>query len=131
MTYVIVTAIIQSEGKYLLLQRAASKKFAPGKWEFLSGFVDSKSSCEEILQQELKEEIHSEGKILKKGQPFTIEDEEGSWIIIPYIVQLSSTDITLNDHDHQAMQWLSIEQLESVSDIKSEFEKMKKQDLFL
>ena len=40
-TYVITTAVIRSENKFLIARGAKTKKFAPNQWEFIAGFMDT------------------------------------------------------------------------------------------
>ena len=75
-TRIITSAIIKNGNKYLLAKRANSKKYAPGKWEFISGFIDNNKSAEEIILNELKEELRAKGKITKTCPPYIINDEE-------------------------------------------------------
>ena len=55
-TYIITSAVVKFKDKFLIGKRTATKKFAPNKWEFISGFVDSPESVEEIILRELREE---------------------------------------------------------------------------
>ena len=46
-----------SRDAYLLLQRAASKDFAPGAWECVTGRVDQGEGFEDALHREIREEL--------------------------------------------------------------------------
>ncbi|MBI2045584.1 hypothetical protein HYT23_06000, partial [Candidatus Pacearchaeota archaeon] len=48
-TRIIASAILKDKNKYLIAKRASSKKYAPGKWEFISGFIETKESAENII----------------------------------------------------------------------------------
>jgi 8-oxo-dGTP diphosphatase len=44
-------------GAYLLLQRTATKDFAPGAWECVTGRVDQGEGFEDALHREVREEL--------------------------------------------------------------------------
>ncbi len=54
-----VGALIRDEGtgRYLLLQRAATKDFAAGVWECITGRVDQGEGFEEAVRREVREEV--------------------------------------------------------------------------
>jgi 8-oxo-dGTP diphosphatase len=47
----------QSDGKYLLLQRAATKDFAAGQWECITGRLEQGESFEQAVRREVREEL--------------------------------------------------------------------------
>ena len=47
----------QSDGKYLLLQRSATKDFAAGEWECVTGRVEQGESFSEAVRRECSEEL--------------------------------------------------------------------------
>lgn len=116
-TYVIATAIIKSENKFLIAKRAATKKFAPNQWEFVSGFIDTSESAEEIILRELKEELNATGTILATAHSFEFNDEEGRWIVIPFLIQLGTQEAQVNPEDHSELKWVTVEELKSYPDL--------------
>ena len=128
-TYVIAIAVIKYKNKYLIGKRAATKKFAPNKWEFISGFVDTKETAEEIILRELMEETGLNGKILKSGNPFVFEDDEGRWINVPFLIESGSDKFTINKKDHSEMKWVSLKELEQYPDL-TEIKELKERKLF-
>lgn len=118
-TYVITTAIIKDGEKYLIAKRAATKRFAPNEWEFIAGFIDELLPAEEITLKEIREELGAEGEILATSDPFEVTDNEGRWIIIPYLVALKDpAKASINAHDHSDMRWATIQELQSYEYIK-------------
>ncbi len=57
-----IGAVIWSPEKqhYLLLRRAASKDFAPGVWECVTGRVDQGEGFEEAVRREVREELNTD-----------------------------------------------------------------------
>lgn len=128
-TYVITIAVIKHKDKYLIGKRASTKKFAPNKWEFISGFVDTKETAEEIILRELMEETSLNGKILRSGDPFVFEDDEGRWINIPFLIETNSDKFIINKKDHSEIKWVSLKELEQYPDL-AEIKEIKKRKLF-
>lgn len=56
MPIVVVAALIEREGKYLLSRRRADKHFG-GYWEFPGGKLEDGESPEQALERELMEEL--------------------------------------------------------------------------
>jgi 8-oxo-dGTP diphosphatase len=50
-------------GRYLLLRRAATKDFAAGVWECVTGRVDQGESFEEAARREVREELGVEARL--------------------------------------------------------------------
>ena len=117
-TYIITTAVIRNKDKYLIAKRAATKKFAPNQWEFISGFMDTPESSEETIIREIKEELGVKGNIIKKSNSFDIMDGDGKWTIIPLLVEIDTQDIQANQEDHSEIKWVAASELNSYPDLK-------------
>ena len=116
-TYVVATALVRFKENYLILKRAPTKRFAPNKWEFLSGFVEEKESAENTILRELEEETKLNGKIIKTTKPFTFVDDEARWVVIPFLIEVKSNKIILNNNDHLESKWVNLEELNDFSDL--------------
>ena len=125
-TRVIVLGIIKNKNKYLIAKRASSKKFAPNKWEFISGFVDTGETAEDIILRELKEELKINGIIKKSGSPYIVKDEYGRWITIPYLIEVSNYSFTINKKDHSEVIWVGLKDLEKYKDLKMDVLEIKR-----
>lgn len=128
-TKVITQAVIKFKSKYLLGKRALAKKNAPNQFEFISGFIDTSESAEEIILREIKEETNLDCKIIKSSEPYLIEDKEARWIIIPFLLESKNDKFKLNDEDHSELKWVSIEELKNYEDIKEDIKNLKIRDL--
>lgn len=117
-TYVITTAVIRNKGKYLIAKRAATKKFAPNQWEFISGFMDTQESPKETILREIKEELNTNGSIIKESVSFDIIDDDGRWTVMPFLVELDTEDIHVNKEDHSEIKWVAADELTNYSDLK-------------
>jgi|SRR3989344_5107097 len=128
-TRVIISAIIRNKNKYLIAKRAATKKFAPNKWEFISGFVDTNECAEEIILRELKEELKLKGIIKKHGNPYVIKDKEGRWITIPYLIEVVNDKFITNSKDHSEAKWVELKDLLKYKELKEDINEMKKRGM--
>ena len=116
-SYTIVVVVARYAGKYLIGKRSQSKKFAPGQWEFISGFEEPGESPHKTALRELLEETGLDGTILKSGMPYVIKDKEGKWTNVPFLVEVSHPRFRINDFDHSDLRWVSKEELGVYGDL--------------
>lgn len=116
-TFVIASAVVKNKDKFLIGKRARGKKFAPGTWEFISGFPEEKEPLEDTILRELKEETGLKGKVVRSAEPYMITDSEGRWVVIPFLINVTSDKVFLNTKDHEELRWVSRADLESFKDI--------------
>lgn len=116
--FIITTAVIRNKDKYLIAKRAATKKFTPNQWEFISGFMDTPESPEETIIREIKEELNAKGNIIRKSDSFDITDDEGKWTVIPFLIELDTQDIEVNQDDHSEIKWVVASELSNYPDLK-------------
>ncbi len=111
-TYAICSALIINKDRFLIAKRSLNKTFAPGEWEFISGFIDKeKITVEEIMLEELKEELNISGKIVRSGPPFVKTDRYGRWVVVPFIIKTGAKGLRINDMDHTELKWVTKRQL--------------------
>src|SRR3990172_1389462 len=129
-TYVITSAIIKHNNKFLIGKRASTKKVSPNQWEFISGFIDSKESAEDIILRELMEEINLKGKIIKSAEPYVIVDNNERWIIIPFLIEVETNKVNRNDKDHSELLWVNREELSKNSDLLQDVKELSNREFF-
>jgi 8-oxo-dGTP diphosphatase len=118
-TFAIASALVVHDGKILIAKRAATKASAPGQWEIISGFLDTKEPIEELILRELREETGMRGEITNRGEPYAHTDEEARWIIIPFLIKTKDHDTTLNPGDHSELKWILPEEMEQYPDLQA------------
>ena len=63
--HVVVHAIVEADGKLLLVLRAKSHSSEGGKWALPGGFVDRNETTQEAIVRELREETGWEADVVK------------------------------------------------------------------
>jgi 8-oxo-dGTP pyrophosphatase MutT (NUDIX family) len=112
----ILVGIVKTNGKVLILKRSNNEKYDPGRWEFVSGFPKN-SNYEEQIEKKAAEETGLEAKITKSGHQFEVNDEYGVWLINPFLLSSTSTDVKL-EKSHTDYQWIKPNQLQDFNCVK-------------
>ncbi len=126
-TYCVASAIIKNDDKYFIAKRAETKKFAPGHWEFISGFVEEAEPAEETILREPKEEINAEGTIEKTLEPYFFGDADGRWLVIPFLITVKDPSIQTNPDEHSEGRWVTWDELEQMpgADLQEQVSKLR------
>ncbi len=101
----IVAAIIESEGKILIAQRAKNDHLL-GKWEFPGGKVEEGETLQECLQRELREELGIHAAVGEYFCNTTVHETDDMTV---FKVHSFKGAIVLNDHSDA--QWVTREEL--------------------
>lgn len=101
---VVVAVAFHEDRGFLVMKRSEDRKRFPGKWEFPAGGTEAEDKRAEVLR-ELEEETCLKGKILKTGEPHTVESEYGTFHVNPFLV-LVSNEPELSE-EHTDYQWVS------------------------
>jgi mutator protein MutT len=126
-TYCVASAIIKNGDKYFIAKRADTKKFAPGHWEFISGFIEEAEPAEQTILRELKEEINTEGAIEKTLNVYHFGDTDGRWIVVPFLITVKDSNIQTNPAEHSEGRWVTWDELEQMpgDDLQEQVGKLK------
>lgn len=117
---VIVSAIIERDGKYLLGQKAPNVGPYPNTWHLIGGGVDLENeSLEEGLRREIREETGLEVEEIKRiaFDENTTENKHGEmthYVFLIHHVQAKSGEVMPND-DIVDAQWFVKEELKNLS----------------
>lgn len=116
------------KGKFLLLKRAEDRDVNPGKWDFPSGRIRKNNSADSISEgddeerggedeeprnaalRELEEETGLRGTLLRSGEPFTVETEDGIFKVHPFLVKVEGEPEL--SREHQEFKWINQDELE-------------------
>jgi len=112
-----ICVVINKKGQILILKRTTDKKFFPNKWAPVGAApLTGKENMREIAKRELVDELGVSGKILKEEKPFPSKTEGLSWMIYPFLAQIDTDDVTLNE-EHTEAKWVNLEELGSYDTI--------------
>ncbi len=111
-----IGAVIWSPEKqrYLLLRRAASKDFAPGVWECVTGRVDQGEGFEDAVHREVREELGVTVRVLcilgtthfHRGAPTADNELLG----VVYLCAVDDVDALQTSTEHDAARWVTAQE---------------------
>lgn len=114
----IVVVVICSQKEYLLLHRVMKKKYDPGKWEFVSGFLQPDMDSQDFAEKQVIQETGLLSRFVKKGEPFHVHDKYGLWLIHPFLFSTSSKLVTVQFADHNEYRWIKLTDLRNFDCVK-------------
>lgn len=122
----IVTAVPynRERQKFLLVKRTKDTPIQPGKWDFPGGHLEDDNLQQEALR-ELKEETSLSGQVIRTGEPFIVDNEDGVFNIHPVLV-LVDGEPELNP-EHTDFEWIEPDDLanfETVDGLKKDLKKV-------
>lgn len=124
----VATAVPYNPGKqkFLVLKRNFETDIHPGKWNFPGGSIEEDDrDAENAAKRELKEETGLTGELVRSGEPFTIDTEDGLFRVHPFLM-LVEDEPELNE-EHLDMKWITVDELdelESVDGLKKDLRKV-------
>lgn len=122
---VVITAIIQKEGKYLITRRSLAKKRFPGKWtvpgghleppDFMSYPKDTEhywyNVLEKALARETQEEVGLQIENIRYVTSLATEHTDGAAsIVISCLADYVSGDVKLQEDETDECAWVSVEE---------------------
>lgn len=120
-----VGAILWDPGadRYLLLRRAATKDYASGSWECVTGRVDQGESFEQALHREVREELGIAVRIeFLVGTTHFYRGEatpENELLGVVYCCTRRDTDPLVFSGEHDAHRWVTLQEaLDLLDDAK-------------
>jgi 8-oxo-dGTP diphosphatase len=104
----------QTDGRYLLLQRAATKDFAAGQWECVTGRLEQGEPFEQAVWREVREELGLEVHIeCLLGTAHFYRGEvlpENEMVGVHYGCSIEDPTEMRLSVEHSAAQWVTAEQ---------------------
>ncbi|KPJ57026.1 hypothetical protein AMJ49_02600 [Parcubacteria bacterium DG_74_2] len=142
---VTATAIIQKEGKYLLIQRSLNKKTFAGKWTVPGGGLEVSDyinlpktthdhwyfAVEDSLKREIKEEVNLEVRDLNYLCSITFIRPEGiPVLILSYFGDYKSGKVKLNEENINYA-WVTFEEAKNYDLVEGLLEEIEMVDKIL
>ena len=107
----VTCALIIQNQKILVAQNNPTSD-QTGKWEFPGGKIKPNETDEECIVREILEELELSVFVSRKLEEVTYDYGHKAIRLIPFICKIGGGKIVL--HDHQAIKWLSREELNDV-----------------
>ena len=105
-------ALIEQNGKILIIKRSEKTKAYPGHWDFPGGKLEHGEEPEEGLEREVMEETNLEVKV---GEPLFsyLESKNAFAYIIVYRCKFLGGKIKLS-HEHSEYKWVTKSKLKKL-----------------
>ena len=110
----VVTCLLLSEGKLLILKRSTKVKTYKGYWGGVAGYIEKQEKPYETALKEIREEVGLQEKdvqLITQGEPVKITDiyegERYDWVIHPFIFQVKRKESIRIDWEHSEYQWIT------------------------
>lgn len=141
--YVVATAIIVKDNKYLLLKRAPFEKAYPNKWTVPGGKLERKDYeekqkdsedawyhiGEKLVEREVMEEAGIGIRDIKYVTSLTfIRPDNIPVVVLSYFAYHDQGDVSLNDGSHTEHAWVSLKEAKTYDLIPGIYEELEMVD---
>jgi 8-oxo-dGTP pyrophosphatase MutT (NUDIX family) len=107
----VVTSIVRSKGRILLLRRSNKVGSYRGQWAGVSGYIEPHEQDKEAARRELLEEVSiGNPRFVRKISPIRFRDKGTVWCVHPFLVEVKNPKIK-TDWEHQAFEWVTPEEV--------------------
>ncbi len=109
----VAAAVVQrTDGKVLLLKRAATHTTYPGKWCFVTGYVEAEEHTREAAIRELGEELGLDAEPVRGGEIVSIDLAiDNTLHIYPFLFRVEDFEVVL-EREHEAYAWIEPHEIE-------------------
>ena len=122
---VVITAIIEWDGKYLITRRSADKKRFPGKWTVPGGKLETEdyinlpkdtenywyNVLEQVLRREVKEEVGLDIKNIEYVTSLaTVHGDGAPSLVISCLAEYAGGEVELQKEEADKYKWVSAEE---------------------
>lgn len=116
----VVTSFLRYKNKILILKRSNKVGTYQGKWAGISGYLEDDDLTPEIrAKTEIFEEIglkEQNIKLIKKGNPLEVVDEDKNiiWIVYPFLWEVSTNKGLNLNWENKELRWItSIDEIDN------------------
>lgn len=115
-TALAVGIVVVSGDTVLLVKRSQEVSFYPGKWDWVSGFIDEAKPLEKFVEQELREETGITAEAIDDmyfAETIKQPDEDigKTWLICPVVVTLTDQIEPVLNWEASEYAWVQPKQL--------------------
>jgi 8-oxo-dGTP pyrophosphatase MutT (NUDIX family) len=102
----VVTCIVRSKGKILLLQRSEQVGSFNGLWAGVSGFIEHGETDETAARREMMEEIgRQKARLVNHIDTQCFRDGPNVWCVHPFLFDVKDRNVT-TDWEHKSLEWI-------------------------
>jgi len=102
----VVTSIMRSRGRILILKRSDRVGSYRGEWAGVSGFIESGETDEEAARREVAEELGVKRTRMVRGAPSkSFRHDDVVWTVHPFLFDIDRRNIT-TDWEHDTYEWI-------------------------
>lgn len=103
----IAAAVLQRpDGRVLLLKRAPTHTTNPGRWCFVTGYVEAGEQPRETAVRELSEELGITGTPVREGALVEVHTESGTILhVYPFLFAVEDIPVSL-EREHVDYRWI-------------------------
>jgi 8-oxo-dGTP diphosphatase len=120
-----VKAVIEKDGKFLIVKRSNKDKSAPNKWEIPGGGVERNEGPLEAMQREIMEECGINVNILQPIRAWEFMHDKKTRVVgVTFLCKYKSGEVKLSK-EHSEFEWIhpdDADEYDSVEWIKKDFE---------
>ncbi len=118
----VVTTVLRSKGRILLLRRSPKVGSFRGMWAGVSGFIEPHEPDLDAARRELEEEVSvTKARLAGRAEPERFRDGETVWCVHPFMFDVKQPAIKI-DWEHDAYEWVipeDLDRFETVPGLKS------------
>ena len=105
----VVTSILESEGKILILLRSQKVSTYQGKWAGVAGYLETDPDTQALT--EIREETGLQSgdiTLVRRAAPLLVEDKTRGWkwLIHPYLFHVRDKSKIRIDWEHKEARWI-------------------------
>ncbi len=117
--YVGMAALIEKDGKYLIMKRSAERDFEPNTWETVTGRLEADESPNVGIVREVKEETGLDVEVIMPVDTgfFYRGGKEFPMVFISYYCKHIKGEVKL-DWEHTEFDWITIDEALENQDLK-------------
>ena len=117
--YVGMAALIERDGKYLIMKRSAERDFEPNAWELVTGRLESEESPVAGIVREVKEETCLDVEVILPIDTgfFYRGSKDFPMVFISYFCRYIKGEVKL-DWEHTEYKWVTLDEAIENKDLK-------------
>ncbi len=101
------SGLLMFKNNILILKRSPNAEFKPNIWDSVGGHMNEYETAEHCILREAKEETGLDVRIVSSGKSYEIDNKDGRWIVIPFLLRSNSDKVIVKKDEHSEYKWVS------------------------